>query len=128
VLFFSRELGQQERQHVGRLGRRFVDGRPAAPLPLTGNVHNFGGQNFDVILANGNQINLYWSDPLGGSSNDYDLFILNAAGTAVLASSTNIQNGTQDPFEVTGTGVNLRIVVLKRPGQPRVLSTRTAAG
>lgn len=93
----------------------FVDGgASAAPLPLTGRVHNFGGQNFDVITANGSQINLYWSDPLGGSSNDYDLFILNGAGTAVLASSTNIQNGTQDPFEVTGTGVNLRIVVLKK--------------
>jgi hypothetical protein len=95
----------------------FVDGgASAAPLPLTGNVHNFGGQNFDVITLNGSQINLYWSDPLGGSSNDYDLFILNAAGTAVLASSTNIQNGTQDPFEVTGSGVNLRIVVLKKTG------------
>lgn len=95
----------------------FVDGGASAtPLPLTGNVHNFGGQNFDVITANGSQINLYWSDPLGGSSNDYDLFILNGAGTAVLASSTNIQNGTQDPFEVTGTGVNLRIVVLKKSG------------
>ena len=95
----------------------FVDGgASAAPLPLTGNVHNFGGQNFDVITANGSQINLYWSDPLGASSNDYDLFILNGTGTSVLASSTNIQNGTQDPFEVTGTGVNLRIVVLKKTG------------
>jgi len=95
----------------------FVDGgASASPLPLTGNVHNFGGQNFDVIQANGSQINLYWSDPLGGSSNDYDLFILNSTGTTVLASSTNIQNGTQDPFEVTGTGVNLRIVVLKKTG------------
>jgi hypothetical protein len=95
----------------------FVDGgASAAPLPLTGNVHNFGGQNFNVIQANGSQINLYWSDPLGASSNDYDLFILNSTGTTVLASSTNIQNGTQDPFEVTGTGVNLRIVVLKKTG------------
>lgn len=95
----------------------FVDGgASAAPLPLTGNVHNFGGQNFNVILANGSLINLHWSDPLGASSNDYDLFILNSTGTAVLASSTNIQNGTQDPYEQTGTGVNLRIVVLKKTG------------
>ncbi len=95
----------------------FLDGgASAAPLPLTGNVHNFGGQNFNVILANGSLINLHWSDPLGASSNDYDLFILNSTGTAVLASSTNIQNGTQDPYEQTGTGVNLRIVVLKKTG------------
>src|SRR5262249_22246612 len=96
----------------------FVDGgASASPLPLTGNVHNFGGQNFDVIqVSGGSQIDLYWSDPLGASTNDYDLFILNSTGTSVLASSTNIQNGTQDPFEVTGTGANLRIVVLKKTG------------
>ena len=76
----------------------FVDGGPtSSPLP-TGTLHSFGGQNFDVITAaSGNPTNLYWSDPLGGSANDYDLFRLNSAGTAVMASSTNIQNGTQDP-------------------------------
>jgi len=52
-------------------------------------VHNFGGQNFNLLtVANtgGAPITLYWSDPLGGSSNDYDLFRLNAAGTARHAS------------------------------------------
>jgi hypothetical protein len=92
-------------------------GASAAPLPLTGNVHNFGGQNFNVItVSGGNAISLFWSDPLGGSANDYDLFILNSTGTTLLASSTNIQNGTQDPFEITGTGANLRVVVLKKTG------------
>src|SRR5262245_52708964 len=59
----------------------FVDGGPTgAPLPA-GSLHNFGGQNFNLLtVAVGNPITLYWSDPLGGSSNDYDLFLLNAGG------------------------------------------------
>jgi hypothetical protein len=80
----------------------FVDGGPtAAPVPLGNRLHNFGGQNFNLLtVANtAAPISLYWSDPLGASSNDYDLFRLNPAGNAVAASSTNIQNGTQDPYE-----------------------------
>src|SRR5436853_1796241 len=54
----------------------FVDGGPtASPLPLGNRLHNFGGSAFDTLtLATTNPINLYWSDPLGASSNDYDLF------------------------------------------------------
>src|SRR5262249_26455388 len=52
----------------------FVDGGPAGPPVTTvGSLHNFGGQNFNVltVASVSNPINLYWSDPLGGSSNDY---------------------------------------------------------
>jgi len=42
---------------------------------------------------------LKWSDPLGASFNDYDLFILDAGLTTVLASSTRIQSGSQNPEE-----------------------------
>jgi hypothetical protein len=100
----------------------FVDGgATGAPIPAgsAGRVHNFGGQNFNTLtLASaGAPISLYWSDPLGGSSNDYDLFRLNAAGTAVAASSTNIQNGTQDPIEqISQSTANPRIVIVKKTG------------
>ena len=65
-----------------------------------GVVHDFGG---GVI---GNQIKrtstlpivLQWPDPVGGSANDYDLFLIDADNN-VLASSTNTQDGTQDPIE-----------------------------
>ena len=36
-----------------------------------------------------------------GSSNNYDLIVTNAAGTAVLGQSTNSQTGTQGPYEIT---------------------------
>src|SRR5262245_35825629 len=69
----------------------FVDGGPAGPpVSAMGSLHNFGGQNFNILTVaaagNNNPINLYWSDPLGGSSNDYDLFRLSADGTTVTAS------------------------------------------
>src|SRR5262245_41999152 len=100
----------------------FVDGGPAGPpLPAgtMGSLHNFGGQNFNVLTVGSvdNPINLYWSDPLGGSSNDYDLFRLSADGTTVTASSTNIQNGTQDPYEqINSSTAGSRFVIVKKTG------------
>jgi subtilisin-like proprotein convertase family protein len=97
----------------------FADGgATAAPLGA-GNAHNFAaGQPFDTLtLAGSGPINLYWSDPLGGSGNDYDIFRLNTAGTAVAASSTNLQTGLQDPFEqMTASTSSPRIVIVKKTG------------
>jgi hypothetical protein len=112
----------------------FVDGGPTAgPLPA-GRLHSFSGQNFNLLRAANTDapITLYWSDPLGGSSNDYDLFRLNTAGTAVSASSTNIQNGTQDPIEqVSQSMAAPRIVIVKssKPDtQARFLHLETNRG
>jgi hypothetical protein len=41
---------------------------------------------------------LFWSDPLGASTNDYDLYMFDGYGD-VIYSSINSQNGTQDPYE-----------------------------
>jgi hypothetical protein len=95
----------------------FVDGGSNDLLPGY-TLHDFGGgQAFNRMLANGAVVDLQWSDPLGGSSNDYDLFVLNAAGTTVVGASTNVQDGTQDPFEEifdpSGLGTNSRIVIAK---------------
>jgi hypothetical protein len=120
ALYFS-SAGNSGNLDAGTAGAwegDFVDGgTTGAPLPAGGRVHNFGGQNFNLLtVANtGAPITLYWSDPLGGSSNDYDLFRLNAAGTAIAAASTNIQNGTQDPIEqISQSTANPRIVVVKK--------------
>ncbi len=42
---------------------------------------------------------LQWNDPFGGSANDYDLALLDEAQN-VIAASTDVQDGTQDPIEV----------------------------
>jgi len=125
ALYFS-SAGNSGNLNDGTAGvweGNFVDGGPtAAPLPA-GSLHNFGGQNFNLLTAGSRLINLYWSDPLGTSLNDYDLFLLNADGTAVVASSTNIQNGTQDPYEQVFRDstappfpAGSRIVIVKKTG------------
>jgi hypothetical protein len=98
----------------------FVPQAAASPLP-TGNVHNFGsGAGYDTITSAGDQVvALFWADPLGASGNDYDLYILDPTGASILAASTNIQNGTQDPEELIESPdvvSNNQIVVFQNHG------------
>jgi hypothetical protein len=76
----------------------FVNGGTNPLLP-GGNVAMFGTNQFDTITFEGIGLQLYWSDPLGGSANDYDLFELDSTGETVVDASTDFQTGTQDPFE-----------------------------
>ncbi len=72
---------------------------------------------------------MQWADPLGGATNDYDLFRLNAGLTAVQSSSTNVQNGTQDPIEAVTQAAGSRLVVVRRAGAaPRFISLTTNRG
>jgi subtilase family protein len=92
-------------------------------------LHSFGGQSFNVLTSVGSVNNLHWSDPLGASSNDYDLFRVNAAGTTVLAASVNPQTGTQDPYEQVSAGAaGDRLVVVKFSGADRYLHVNSNRG
>ena len=87
----------------------------ATPPILTGAgpVHNFGGgQGWNTVTTSGSQsVTLHWSDPLGASGNDYDFYILNSTGTAIVDGSTDFQDGNDDPFEGTaGAFANERVV------------------
>ena len=79
----------------------FVDGGTNPHTgPKAGKVSKFANTtSFDTITFAGGPVLLHWADPLGGSANDYDLFILDSTGASVVDSSTDIQNGTQDPIE-----------------------------
>ena len=74
---------------------------------------------------------LQWADPLGASANDYDLFLVNEDGD-VIASSTDTQDGTQDPvesilspfFDFSG----LSLVVVKTSGSDRYLRVHAHGG
>ena len=98
--------------------------------------HDFGGgveanevsgSGFSGVSA----IVLQWADPLGASANDYDLFLVNEDGD-VIASSTDIQDGTQDPIEsilspfVDFSGLSL--VVVKASGSDRYLRVHAFDG
>ena len=91
-----------------------------------GTIHNFGTVaspvNGDIILATGEIYTLNWADPQGKATDDYDLFLVSAGGT-VKGSSTNIQNGTQNPFEevrVRTLAPGDRLVVFKTAASAKV--------
>ncbi|MBX7223992.1 MAG: putative Ig domain-containing protein, partial [Blastocatellia bacterium] len=129
VAYFSSAAnsGNKNDNQSGTWEGNFVDGGPtAAPIPAgsAGRFLDFDGVNGaplvtqNDITVSGGAGTLFWSDPLGGSANDYDLFRLTADGTAVQQSSTNIQSGTQDPFEqISSTSnINPHLVVVKKTG------------
>jgi hypothetical protein len=78
----------------------FVDGGSDGDIsPLPKRLHDFGnGQTYNVVTAAGNEITLHWSDPIGASANDYDVFLFDADFQPV-DESTREQTGTQDPVE-----------------------------
>jgi len=105
----------------------------------TGNVHNFGTaaspQLFDTLTVATPFVQLKWSDPLGASTNDYDLFVVNSTGATLKAFSTTRQTGTQDPYEIvflnngnTSFVAGDRVVVVKFSGATRALRVDTVGG
>lgn len=102
----------------------------------TGLFHNFrttaSPQNYDVLTLGTQIISVKWSDPLGASTNDYDLFILNSSGTALLDFSVGAQDGTQDPLEIVGSDAGYpagaRIVVVRFSGAARAMHVDTNRG
>jgi len=103
-------------------------------LTGAGTLHNFGSGGspiyYDALTAASTFISLKWSDPLGGSANDYDLYLLNAAGTNLVAASGAAQTGTQDPFEAISGNFTAgqRIVVVLYDGTQRALRVDTNRG
>lgn len=108
----------------------FVDGGAASsPIPEAGRLHSFGAFTYNTVTASGSAVDLFWSDPLGASTNDYDLFLLNSTGTTVVGSSMSRQNGTQDPYEYVGSpSTGQRIVIVKYSGDARFLHLDTQRG
>jgi Subtilase family len=70
---------------------------------------------------------LQWSDAFGGSSNDYDLFLVEPGTTDVIDSSESIQNGNDDPIEIAavenngGVSAAFEIVIDKFSGEDQTL-------
>ena len=111
-------------------------GTATGVLAGAGTLHDFSttatAQTYDVLTAATSFISIKWSDPLGASTNDYDLYLLNSAGTAILDVSAGTQDGTQDPFEIIGTNstypAGSRIVIAKYAGVDRALHLDTERG
>lgn len=137
VLYFSSagNSGNEDDGTSGTWEGDFVDGGNT-PAPMeAGRIHNFAtGINANTCLGTGPggpelRADLFWSDPLGASANDYDLYVLNSSGNTVIASSLNTQNGTQDPYEhVEAIANGELIVIVKYAGAGRFLHLSTGRG
>ncbi len=95
-----------------------------------GEFHDFeeGDITNEVIKEAPYAVTLFWSDPLGQSTNDYDLFLLDSNGELVDA-SRNWQTGSQEPFEIIGHALpGDQVVIVKYSGENRYLHLNTIRG
>ena len=111
ALYFSSAAnsGSKDLGTSGTWEGDFADGGPWDPVltppgKTAGRVHSFGALAYDAVVLDGTTgpVTLHWSDPLGGSANDYDIFILSETGEDLFDFSINAQTGTQDPYERMG--------------------------
>src|SRR5439155_15909364 len=108
ALYFS-SAGNSGNKDAGTSGTwegDFADaGDAESPIPLAGRLHSFGSNTFNVLTPDGGdgRADLFWTDPLGASANDYDLFVLDSTGANVVDFSIEYQTGTQYPYESVDT-------------------------
>jgi subtilisin-like proprotein convertase family protein len=130
ALFFS-SAGNEGNTIDGTAGNYEADfdhsGRQIGKF--AGSAHDFnpgpGVQVFEPISPASSAnipVTLFWADPLGGSANDYDLYLLDANDN-VVSFSQDVQNGDDDPYEILGTplfgGSTLRLAVVQFRGEDR---------
>ena len=103
---------------------------PYSSLIFHPSVHNFaGGDTTNQITEASSVYNLFWADPLGGATNDYDLYILNQAANAIEWASDDVQDGDDDPYEEIQPRIgnifydttNRQVVIAKWSGQDRFI-------
>ena len=104
----------------------YVAGTPMIVRGSTVGVrHDFGGGKEENAVRGAflGRAVLQWADPLGASANDYDLFLVYGDGTVL--SSTDTQDGTQDPIETVSLKFfpyeDVRLVIVKVSGEARYL-------
>jgi hypothetical protein len=96
-------------------------------------LHSFGALPYAILTKQTPYISLKWSDPLGASTNDYDLVVMNSTGTSIIGGSFSAQTGTQNPLEFAECSscvfpVNSRIYVVKYSGATRAIRLDTHRG
>ncbi|HET7293421.1 MAG TPA: S8 family serine peptidase, partial [Vicinamibacteria bacterium] len=119
ALYFS-SAGNEGNKNDGTSGTWEGNFNGNGSIPgVPGTAHNFGdGGRSILVYADSVTNTLHWTDPFGASGNDYDLYIMDFGLDIVWDASTNIQDGNDDPFEITATGAFLleQLVVVKKTG------------
>ncbi len=131
VLYFSSagNSGGLDRNTAGTWEGDFKDGG-SATIGDGGRLHDFGGVTYDTVLPHSGfqRMDLFWTDPMGASSNDYDVYLVDSSNNVVRASTTT-QNGHSDPYEqISLVNAGDRIVIVKFSGEDRYLHLSTLGG
>ncbi|MDE2757345.1 MAG: SwmB domain-containing protein, partial [Acidobacteriota bacterium] len=123
--FYFSSAGNGGKKNNGTAGVWEGDFAAGSPLVLNGvtvgTQHDFGGGVTQNRITGDSRAGylLWWADPLEGSANDYDLFLVDENGD-VVASSTRVQDGTQHPYELIDSEddnhAGDRLVVVKTSG------------
>jgi hypothetical protein len=86
-----------------------------------GLIHNWGRGIVNRLRDPGGPLcTLKWSDPIGKSNNDYDLFLVDSDGQ-IVGTSNDDQTGTQDPYEIVYESYGDAVYVARYSGQNRYL-------
>lgn len=134
ALFFSSAAnsGNKNDNQSGTWEGDFVDGGAfSVGGQAAGRLHNFGSGTDNAVVSGGSSrhVDFFWADPLGAATNDYDVYVVDAAGANVVAKSDTTQNGTQDPYEfVNKLDVGQRILLVRFSGANRYLHLATGRG
>ncbi|GMU20670.1 MAG: hypothetical protein AMXMBFR13_07670 [Phycisphaerae bacterium] len=135
ALYFSSagNFGNKNDDTSGVWEGDFAPGATPAVLAGYGTAHDFGGGVTGNTLSGEPWfITLQWSDPWGGSANDYDLVVLDSTLTSVLAYANDQQDGNDDPFELIDPSLfndpGARMVIIKHSGQDRYLHLNALGG
>jgi subtilase family protein len=106
----------------------------ASPPGVVGTAHAFnGGSSSDQLTSDPPfGITLQWSDALGGSVNDYDLYLFNSTLDVIFDVSNDVQDGDDDPFEFIDSSffndAGNQLVVVLANGSSRYLQLNTHRG
>jgi hypothetical protein len=142
--YFTSVGNSADEHYFGTYVDSNVDGTTIGGLTTSGHLHLFqqtadttdvlgrGPQPYNVIsLPTSGEVVIFltWDDPFGASSNNYDLYLVQQSTGRVVASSTDVQSGTQDPMEALdyvnpGGSDFFRIVVqnVRDQAQPKNLN------
>ncbi|MCU1386216.1 MAG: hypothetical protein JWL71_4913 [Acidobacteria bacterium] len=136
-----------DEHYFGAYADSGVEGTSISGIATPGHLHLFqrtadttdvlalGAQPYNVIALPQNgeaAIFLTWDDPFGASGNNYDMYLVQQSTGRVVASSTDVQSGRQDPSETIdyvnrGAADRFLIVVqnVRGAAQPRNLNIFT---